>query len=509
MKEFLFILNMCFCFLSLKSQTNIQTRIFSSGFNAQDSTWLIPERLFELNDSTVYFNHRTKQSGHRLQYLVRIFLNSNNLTTRYVDTVYNYQVDVPLLTDSPSTFSYLPVVFNTVDEKNNNFYNFKAVASQIDKSLHIEVYSINQLGLRNGIVSSFSLKNRVLLHYPLIYDSTIYLRCLNLANDTVFLEAVNVNGSYVGNGSFADNAIFPNFASSKGPLAISPLNDSLLLMGNETLLNLIFINRFNFQVQKVNSLTQAQTISLTNQNQWSGHNNNRYTFFPLYYEISGELFQTPFLKDFNFQLDRGGFSIRLDYNGTILSTSEYGNDTINEIITNNFLKGNAHYYIGSSSFDLVSRYAQDFRGLFLCKQTTLSRDSIILYGNKNHIGYSVVVNNNDDVFALSQYSNAWTDDSIFTVVTKIPNSFLIGIKENNPQITSVRVFPNPTMDLLKVDGAENGDSYRVVSISGQLMQEGILTNEKSINVAALKQGSYILQLGSQQQTYRANVFIKQ
>lgn len=121
----------------------------------------------------------------------------------------------------------------------------------------------------------------------------------------------------------------------------------------------------------------------------------------------------------------------------------------------------------------------------------------------------LLIDDNDDLFALSRYSNAWTDDSIFTVITKIPNSFLIGIKEYNPKITSVRVFPNPTMDLLKVDGAESGETYRVVSISGQLIQEGVINSDKAINVAALKQGSYILQLGSQQQTYRANVFIKQ
>ena len=56
------------------------------------------------------------------------------------------------------------------------------------------------------------------------------------------------------------------------------------------------------------------------------------------------------------------------------------------------------------------------------------------------------------------------------------------------------VYPNPTQDVLCISGADAQTSLRVFSLSGQVLTTA---QGAQINVSALPEGTYLLQLGTQ------------
>ena len=77
-----------------------------------------------------------------------------------------------------------------------------------------------------------------------------------------------------------------------------------------------------------------------------------------------------------------------------------------------------------------------------------------------------------------------------------------GIDDVN--VTTCRVYPNPTQDMLIIDGSNAGKAL-IFDLNGRLLQTIPLYGEKAmINVTALPQGDYLLFLNTQ--TYK---FIKQ
>ena len=77
-----------------------------------------------------------------------------------------------------------------------------------------------------------------------------------------------------------------------------------------------------------------------------------------------------------------------------------------------------------------------------------------------------------------------------------------GIDDVN--VTTCRVYPNPTQDMLIIDGS-NADKALIFDLNGRLLQTTPLYGEKAtINATSLPQGDYILLLNTQ--TFK---FIKQ
>ena len=75
---------------------------------------------------------------------------------------------------------------------------------------------------------------------------------------------------------------------------------------------------------------------------------------------------------------------------------------------------------------------------------------------------------------------------------------------DNENVITCRVYPNPTQDMLIIDGS-NADKALIFDLNGRLLQTVPLFGEKAmINVTALPQGDYLLLLNTQ--TFK---FIKQ
>ena len=68
---------------------------------------------------------------------------------------------------------------------------------------------------------------------------------------------------------------------------------------------------------------------------------------------------------------------------------------------------------------------------------------------------------------------------------------------DNVNVTTCRIYPNPTQDMLIIDGT-NTDKALIFDLNGRLLQSVALYGEKAtINVTTLPKGEYILLLNTQ------------
>ena len=68
---------------------------------------------------------------------------------------------------------------------------------------------------------------------------------------------------------------------------------------------------------------------------------------------------------------------------------------------------------------------------------------------------------------------------------------------DNVNVSTCRIYPNPTQDMLIIDGS-NADKALIFDLNGHLLQTTSLYGEKAtINVTALPKGEYLLLLNTQ------------
>ena len=65
-------------------------------------------------------------------------------------------------------------------------------------------------------------------------------------------------------------------------------------------------------------------------------------------------------------------------------------------------------------------------------------------------------------------------------------------------LLSISVFPNPTQEMLYVDGINSGETIRIFSLDGQMLLSSTAGNGTiSLSVASLTNGVYLLQIGTE------------
>ncbi|MCI7575590.1 MAG: T9SS type A sorting domain-containing protein [Bacteroidales bacterium] len=91
--------------------------------------------------------------------------------------------------------------------------------------------------------------------------------------------------------------------------------------------------------------------------------------------------------------------------------------------------------------------------------------------------------------------------------TLLGESYVLDIKQivfadvstalDNTAAFSLRVYPNPAMDCLFLEGAEDADVARIFSIDGRLMEAVPLTDgSAAISVGNLPEGTWLLQVNT-------------
>lgn len=77
---------------------------------------------------------------------------------------------------------------------------------------------------------------------------------------------------------------------------------------------------------------------------------------------------------------------------------------------------------------------------------------------------------------------------------KISKFELPHLSTNNFDIENVLAYPNPTFDYVKMSGISSPEPYKIYSISGAVLEKGVVAQNKNIDVQHLSAGTYFLKL---------------
>ncbi len=93
-----------------------------------------------------------------------------------------------------------------------------------------------------------------------------------------------------------------------------------------------------------------------------------------------------------------------------------------------------------------------------------------------------------------------TEDYIVNIISSV------GIPTVEIQ-NSELVFPNPAISFLNI-ASKNSTNYRIVNLTGSLIQSGIVNSFKQINIETLAHGVYFIQLFENDKTIAVKRFVK-
>jgi hypothetical protein len=90
----------------------------------------------------------------------------------------------------------------------------------------------------------------------------------------------------------------------------------------------------------------------------------------------------------------------------------------------------------------------------------------------------------------------------------LPEGFLLDV--NDVQQNTFAVYPNPTNNVLNIDGVNTQNlDYTVVDVNGRVVLEGTLATNNTITTSSLSQGLYILNLVDNNSIVKTAKFVKQ
>jgi hypothetical protein len=136
-------------------------------------------------------------------------------------------------------------------------------------------------------------------------------------------------------------------------------------------------------------------------------------------------------------------------------------------------------------------------------------DSIVLFGEGNHVPTDIFVDDNGDVFLTGFVSNAWSDKKVYAWVVKIPE-IAVGIIEQSVSNKYLEIYPNPTTDYLRIKQSDemlNG-TYEIYNQQGKMVVQDRYTQEP-VPVSQLPSGTYIFVGRSLDGKQYNSLFIKQ
>jgi len=96
----------------------------------------------------------------------------------------------------------------------------------------------------------------------------------------------------------------------------------------------------------------------------------------------------------------------------------------------------------------------------------------------------------------SDWSGAEDGDSVDAYVAEL-ESFVLSVNDVDDALQAVRLYPNPVSDVLNVSTTDSYLDYKIISISGQIIEASNLNESKSIDVSNLSSGLYFITLNAE------------
>nr|WP_315247644.1 T9SS type A sorting domain-containing protein [uncultured Flavobacterium sp.] len=120
-------------------------------------------------------------------------------------------------------------------------------------------------------------------------------------------------------------------------------------------------------------------------------------------------------------------------------------------------------------------------------------DNNVLVGSIKNVtmGFAGVINFNDiDVDEVRIVSNDFYDSSFDSFIGKFTAT--LGVDDVNFSDAKIVVSPNPANDYLMVSGLKNTENFSIYNVLGSKIFDGIIDNDKKIDLKSLSNGVYFL-----------------
>jgi hypothetical protein len=340
----------------------------------------------------------------------------------------------------------------------------------------------------------FTIRHRqeLIFDNPIVYNSEVYIPTYHNNGMLNYLRRYDLMGNVLSS-RLID---FSNFDVTKDfslniftNLKINPMNDSFLTMGAPLNSEFVMLNRYNFETETKLDITNSIVAIIANNNGYRGARTIKYEVKPYGIEMHG-MADTDFSGIQRWQY----YNCKIAWDSSLISYNTYG-DTTKDDVMYGFVESNGYRYIaGFSDFSNNNIYDPIYRTVPIVRLDSNGIvDSLRLFGLKNHRPFGLISDKNGNLILGSYFSNAWTNDSIFLQLTKIPIGILTSIREQKLS-RNVAIYPNPTRDFIYSDEFENGDVVQIFNQQGQLLKEERINYSNGIDVRFLRTGTYFFQL---------------
>ena len=266
-----------------------------------------------------------------------------------------------------------------------------------------------------------------------------------------------------------------------------PNNSNQIVFGNEYKCRTISLDK---QSLEVTGIMQSEPIDI----RYGSTYITNYSLFPDRVECGGTVvygFNFSTNIEFTFQSyfhsrNWQGDSIYEDRFGSLLTDERcysFYNDPFNQ---NKFLAG-------STPFSDYLIENPEYREIVLHRFNQFGRDSLLLYGNKNHVPFETNSDSQGNIYILSTYTDSWTTDSSFYTLTKIPN-YAISLLDKE-KIKELHSYPNPCKDFVNIPSSPNGKivDVEIYNQTGQLVKKLVPINDQ-FDIREINSGIYIVKM---------------
>lgn len=154
--------------------------------------------------------------------------------------------------------------------------------------------------------------------------------------------------------------------------------------------------------------------------------------------------------------------------------------------------GQTNYEVPSNLFDLMLPYKITFKA---------GGDTIIYVRQNNELTYfSIKINQPIQSIVLDPESWILKNSTVQFDAT-------INSIEDPYQPSTFTIYPNPTSEKLLIGSNRNGIfSYKIFDLMGKLLQSGLVENNGSIDITALKEGCFLFQLEMENNQSQSRIF---
>jgi hypothetical protein len=506
----------------LKSQQIINQTV-STGYIGADPNNITPLTTFdcrELNDSTLLLMYSTSDSSNLISdQIFNIYRKSDLSLVKRINVWNRGNKLVPRNLSSSRRNEYGIKTFITEDYKSGYQYGYSFNYPLNIDDVEIKINKVNQNLQFTNLIFLDTLRGETPIADPYIYDSTIYL----VTGDVRGLSG-NVNGFifYIYAFDFKGNILikrtidYNNF--KKDDFAIANLGDIESFTTNDSLLifplisgkEIVLINRFTLKTHRIGGIDNPNFIQLINN--YRSNNHRILTIEAFEYSVESKGVRMGGICNMtDLQFNRSNdqlFAAYVEWDSTLSYFRTFGDTLYNEqayLYDHHF---NHDYLVGSFPINNNYTYGKEYRKVLIHKSDSNQVDSLHLFGNKNHLPGLLHFDNLNNLFVISLYSNAWTNDSIYLQITKVPHAVLTSLEKlTKRENRKVLVYPNPTNQFLYSEEFSSGMRYRIVDLQGKIMFESSFYKEGELDVGELKSGTYLLQLFGEA-TYATTIFIK-